>query len=70
MSLDDVPVDAVGISSEQWMEHQRERSFAEARSKRLAAFGTSALAGSPMLQEPTQPPPVSAVPAALRSMTA
>jgi hypothetical protein len=65
MSLDDVPVDAVGISWEQWMEQQRERIFAEARAKRLAASGLSALAGSPRLQETTQPPPVSAVQAAL-----
>jgi hypothetical protein len=51
MSLDDVPVDAVGISWEQWMEQQRERIFAEARAKRRAASGPSAHAGSPMLQE-------------------
>ena len=65
MSLDDAPVDAVGISWEQWMEQQRERIFAEARAKRLAASGPSALAGSPMLQETTQLPPVSAVQPAL-----
>src|SRR5437870_4037739 len=51
MSLDDVPVDEVGISWEQWMEQQRERIFAEARAKRRAASGSFALAGSPMLQE-------------------
>lgn len=65
MSLDDVPVDAVGISWEQWMELQRGRIFAEARAKRIAASGPSALAGSPMLPETTQLPPVSAVQAAL-----
>ena len=65
MSLDDVPVDAVGISCEQWMEQQRERIFAEARAKRRAASGSFALAGSPMLQETTQLSPVSAVQAAL-----
>jgi hypothetical protein len=65
MSLDDVPVDAVGISWEQWMEQQRERIFAEARAKRLAVSGPYALAESPMLQETTQLPPVSAVQAAL-----
>jgi hypothetical protein len=65
MSLDDVPVDAVGISWEQWMEQQRERIFAEARANRRAASGPSALAGSPMLQETTQHPLVPAVQAAL-----
>jgi hypothetical protein len=64
MSLDDVPVDAVA-SPGQWMEQQRERIFAEARAKRLAASGQTALAGSPMLPETTQLPPVSAVQAAL-----
>jgi hypothetical protein len=65
MLLHDVPVDAVGIAWEQWMEQQRERIFAEARAKRLAASRPAALAGSPMLQETTQLPPVSAVQAAL-----
>ena len=65
MSLDNVPVDAVGISWEQWMEQQRERIFAEARAKRLAASGPTEIAGSPMLPETTQLPPVSAVQAAL-----
>jgi hypothetical protein len=65
MSLDDVPVDAVGIPWEQWMEQQRERIFAEARAKRRARSGPSALAGSPMLQETTQFLPVSAVQAGL-----
>ncbi len=65
MSLDDIPVDAVGISWEQWMERQRERIFAEARARRLAASGPAALAGSPVLPETTQLPPVSAVQAAL-----
>jgi len=65
MLLHDVPVDAVGISWEQWMEQQRERILAEARAKRLAASGPTALVGSPMLQETTQLPPVSAVQAAL-----
>jgi hypothetical protein len=65
MLLHDVPVDAVCIPWEQWMEQQRERIFAEARAKRRAASGASALAGSPMLQETTQLPPVSAVQAAL-----
>ena len=65
MSLEDVSVDAVGISWEQWMEQQRERIFAEARAKRLAASGPTALAQSLMLQETTQLPPVSAVQAAL-----
>ncbi|HEY3453743.1 MAG TPA: hypothetical protein VGK64_04015 [Bryobacteraceae bacterium] len=65
MLLRDVPVDAVGIPWEQWMEQQRERIFAEARTKRLAASGPSAFAQSPMLQESTQLSPVSAVQAAL-----
>jgi hypothetical protein len=65
MLLHDVPVDAIGIPWEQWMEQQRERIFAEARAKRLAASGPTALAGSPMLPETTQLPPVSAVQAAL-----
>ena len=47
------------------MEQQRERIFAEARAKRLAASGPATLAGSPMLQETIQLPPVSAVQAAL-----
>jgi hypothetical protein len=64
MSLDDVPVDAVGISWEQWMEQQRERIFAEARGKRLAGSGQPALAQSLMLRE-TKLSPVSAVHAAL-----
>jgi hypothetical protein len=34
MLLHDVPVHAVGISWEQWMEQQRERIFAEARRRR------------------------------------
>jgi hypothetical protein len=54
MLLHDVPVDAVGIPWEQWMEQQRERIFAEARAKRLAASGPAAPAGSPMLQETIQ----------------
>jgi hypothetical protein len=65
MSLDDVPVDAVGISWEQWMEQQWERIFAEVRAKRLAASCSSALAQLPMLQESTQLPSASAVQAAL-----
>jgi len=65
MLLHDVAVDAVGIPWEQWMEQQRERIFAEARAKRLAACGPSAIGVSPMLQETTQLPPVSAVQAAL-----
>jgi hypothetical protein len=65
MSLDDVPVDAVGISWEQWMEQQREHIFADARAKRRAVSGPSAFAESPMLQETTQLPPVSPVQAAL-----
>ena len=65
MLLHDVPVDAVGISWEQWMEQQRERIFAEARAKRLAACGPSAIGGSPMLHETTQLSPVAAVQAAL-----
>jgi hypothetical protein len=65
MSLEDVPVDAVGMSWEQWMEQQRERIFAEARGKRLAASGPTALAQSLMLPETTQLLPVSAVQAAL-----
>jgi hypothetical protein len=64
MSLDDVPVDAVGISWEQWMEQQRERIFAEARAKRRAASGPSALAQSLVLRE-TKLSPVSPVQAAL-----
>jgi len=51
MLLRDVPVDAIGIPWEQWMEQQRERIFAEARTKRLSASGPSALARSPMFQE-------------------
>ena len=65
MSLDDVAVDAVGISWAQWMEQQRERIFAEARANRLAASRSSAFAQMPMLQESTQLPSVSAVQAAL-----
>lgn len=65
MLLHDVPVDAVGIPWEQWMEQQRERIFAEARAKRLAASGPAAPPGSPMLQETIQLSPVSAVQAAL-----
>ena len=65
MLLHDVPVDAVGILWEQWMEQQRERIFAEARAKQVAASGRAALAASPMLQESTQLPSVSAVQAAL-----
>jgi len=65
MLLHDVPVDAVGIPWEQWMEQQRERIFAEARTKRLAASGSSAFAQAPTLQESTQLSPVSAVQAAL-----
>ena len=65
MLLRDLPVDAVGIPGEQWMEQQRERIFAEARTQRLAASGPSALAQSPMVQETTQLSPVSAVQAAL-----
>ena len=65
MLLRDVPADAVGIPWEQWMEQQRERIFAEARTKRLAASGPSAFAQSPMLQESKQLSPVSAVQAAL-----
>ena len=63
MLLQYVPVDAVGILWEQWIE--REHIFAEARAKRLAASGRAAPAASPMLQETTQLPPVSAVQAAL-----
>ena len=47
MSLDDVPVDAVGILWEQWIEQQRERIVAEPRAKRLAASGPSALCTIP-----------------------
>jgi hypothetical protein len=65
MLLRDLPVDAVGIPWEQWMEQQRERIFAEARTKRLAASGPSALAQSPMVQETIQLSPVSAVQSAL-----
>ena len=65
MLLQHVPVDAVGISWEQWIEQQRERIFAEERAKQLAASGPAALATSPMLQETTQLPPVPAVQAAL-----
>ena len=64
MSLHDVPVDAVGISWEEWMEQQRERIFAEARTKRLAASGPAALSQSPMFQETTLSP-LSAVQAPL-----
>ena len=59
MLLRDLPVDAVGIPWEQWMEQRRERIFAEARTKRLAASGPSALAQSPMVQETIQLSPVS-----------
>jgi hypothetical protein len=65
MLLDDVPVDAVGISWEQWIKQQRERIFAEARANRLAASCSSALAQLTMLQESTQLPSGSAVQAAL-----
>ena len=65
MLLRDVPVDAVGIPWEQWMEQQRERIFAEARTKRLAASGPSALAQSPMVQQTRQLSPIPAVQAAL-----
>ena len=65
MLLRDVPVDAVGIPWEEWMEQQRERIFAEARAKRLAASGLSALAQSPMVEEARQLSPVPAVQAAL-----
>ena len=65
MSLDDVPVDAVGISWEQWMEQQRERIFAEARTKRLAASGPSVFAQSPIFQQTTQLSPIPAVQAGL-----
>ena len=65
MLLDDVPVDAVGISWEQWIKQQRERIFAEGRANRLAASCSSVLAQLPMLQETTQLPSVSAVQAAL-----
>ena len=65
MLLRDLPFDAVGIPWEQWMEEQRERIFAEARRKRLAASGPSAVAQSLMVQETTQLSPVSAVQAAL-----
>jgi hypothetical protein len=64
MSLHDVPVDAVGIPRGQWMEQQRERIFAEARAKRLAACGPAALGQSLMLRE-TKLLPVSPVQAAL-----
>ena len=56
MLLQDMPVDAVGISWEQWMEQQRERIFAEARTKRLPASGPAALSQSPMFQETTLSP--------------
>ncbi|MBV9342087.1 MAG: hypothetical protein JO159_14520 [Acidobacteria bacterium] len=60
-----MPVDAVGISWEEWLEQQRERIFAEARSKRHAApSGPPALEQPPMLQELTLSPR-SAVQAAL-----
>ena len=62
MLLPDVPADAVGIPWEQWMAQQRERIFAEARAKRLAASGPAALVATPMLQESTR---VSAVQVAL-----
>ena len=65
MLLDDVPVDAVGISWEQWIKQQRERIFAEGRGNRLAASCSSVLAQLPMLQESTQLPSVSAVQTAL-----
>ena len=65
MLLRDVPVDAVGIPWEEWMEQQRERIFAEARTKRLAASDPSALAQSQRVQETTQLSPVPAVQAAL-----
>ena len=64
MLLQHVPVDAVGILWEQWIEQQRERIFAEARAKRLAASGPSALAQSLRLRE-TKLSPVSPVQAAL-----
>jgi hypothetical protein len=64
MLLHEVPFDAVGIPWEQWMEQQRERIFAEARTQRLAASGPSALAQSLMLRE-TKLSPVSPVQAAL-----
>jgi hypothetical protein len=51
MLLRDVPVDAIGIPWERWMEQRRERIFAEARTKRLAASGPSALAQSPKFQQ-------------------
>lgn len=57
-------MDAIGIPCEQWME-QRERIFAEARAKRLAASGPSALARSPMVEEAIQLSPVPAQQAAL-----
>jgi hypothetical protein len=47
------------------MEQQRERIFAEARTKRLAASGPSALAQSPMVQQTRQLSPIPAVQAAL-----
>jgi hypothetical protein len=65
MSLQEVPVDAIGIPWEQWMEQQRERIFAEARTKRLAASGPSALAQSPMVQQTTQLSPIPAAQAGL-----
>ena len=64
MLLRDVPVDAVGIPWEQWMEQQRERIFAEARTKRLPTSGPSVLAQSSTFQETTVSP-VSAVQALL-----
>ncbi len=64
MLLQHVPVDAVGIPWEQWIEQQRERIFAESRAKRLAASGPSTLAQSLMLRE-TELSRVSRVQAAL-----
>jgi len=64
MLLRDVPVDPVGVPWEQWMEQQRQRIFAGARAKRLAASGPAALSQSPMFQETTLSP-LSAVQAPL-----
>ena len=64
MLLRDVPVDAVGVPWEQWMQQQRQRIFAEARGNRLAASSPAALAQSPMFQETTLSP-LSAVQAPL-----
>jgi len=65
MLLRDVPVDAIGIPWEQWMEQQRERIFAEARTKRLATSGPSALARSPIFQQNKQLSPIPGVQAGL-----